>query len=104
MAIKPLYLLILLAVILLGVLLYIFVRPKSPAADVQPAIPAPLAQNLTYEILATYPHDAACYTQGLVIDEGVFYESCGLYGQSSLRRVNPSSGAIQAESTMEAAR
>ena len=69
LAIKPLYLLILLAVILLGVLLYIFVRPKSPAADVQPAIPAPLAQNLTYEILATYPHDAACYTQGLVIDE-----------------------------------
>ena len=102
LAIKPLYLLILLAVILLGVLLYIFVRPKSPAADVQPAIPAPLAQNLTYEILATYPHDAACYTQGLVIDEGVFYESCGLYGQSSLRRVDPSSGAIQAESTMEA--
>ena len=76
--------------------------PRQPQTEVIPAVPEPLAQQLGYEVLATYPHDPTCYTQGLVITEGIFYESCGLYGQSSLRKVDPVSGAVQAETKLDA--
>ena len=99
---KPGSLLIVFIAILIVGVIYYALRPKQPSAEVTPAIPDPLAQNLSYEILATLPHDPTCYTQGLVIDEGVFYESCGLYGQSSLRLVDPATGTVQAETELDA--
>jgi len=98
---KPALLLIILIAISLGGLTSCTLLTKQPQAEVIPAVPDPLAQNLGYEILATLPHDPACYTQGLVIDEGVFFESCGLYGQSSLRKVDPTSGVVQAETELD---
>ena len=88
--------------ILLGSLTSCSLLIMQPQAEVIPAVPEPLPQTLSYEILATYPHDPICYTQGLVIDEGNFYESCGLYGQSSLRKVDPISGVVQAETDLDA--
>lgn len=99
---KPGSLLIVFIAILIVGVIYYTLRPKQPSTGVTPAIPDPLAQNLSYEILATLPHDPTCYTQGLVIDEGVFYESCGLYGQSSLRLVDPATGTVQAETELDA--
>lgn len=99
---KPGSLLIVFIAILIVGVIYYALRPKQPSAEVTPAIPDPLAQNLSYEILATLPHDPTCYTQGLVIDEGIFYESCGLYGQSSLRLVDPATGTVQAETELDA--
>lgn len=99
---KPVSLLIVFIAILIVGVIYYALRPKQPSAEVTPAIPDPLAQNLSYEILATLPHDPTCYTQGLVIDEGIFYESCGLYGQSSLRLVDPATGTVQAETELDA--
>jgi glutamine cyclotransferase len=99
---KPATLLILIIAILIGGVIYYALRPKQPSAGVNLAIPDPLTQNLNYEILATLPHDSTCYTQGLVIDEGIFYESCGLYGQSSLRKVDPATGTVQAETDLDA--
>jgi glutamine cyclotransferase len=93
---------IILIAILIGGLASCILEPKEPQAEVIPAVPEPLAQTLSYEILNTFPHDPTCYTQGLVIDGGVFYESCGLYGQSSLRKVEPTSGVVQAESDLSA--
>ena len=78
---------IILIAILIGGLTSCILKPNEPQAEVIPAVPELLAPTLSYEILNTFPHDPTCYTQGLVIDEGVFYESCGLYGQSSLRKV-----------------
>ena len=99
---KPVsWLIVFIAILIVGVIYYAL-RPKQPSAEVTPAIPDPLAQNLSYEILATLPHDPTCYTQGLVIDEGIFYESCGLYGQSSLRLVDPATGTVQAETELDA--
>lgn len=49
---------------------------------------------LVPEVLATYDHDAAAYTQGLVWYEGIFYESTGLRGESSLRKVDPTTGEV----------
>jgi glutamine cyclotransferase len=51
-------------------------------------------QNYTYEIVKTYPHDSKAFTQGLVFHQGVFYESTGLNGSSSLRRVEIETGKV----------
>lgn len=48
----------------------------------------------TLEVIATTPHDRAAYTQGLVFHEGFFYESTGLYGSSSVRKIDPATGEI----------
>ena len=93
---------IILIAILIGGLTSCILEPNEPQAEVIPAVPELLAQTLSYEILNTFPHDPTCYTQGLVIDEGFFYESCGLYDQSSLRKVEPISGIVQAESKLDA--
>jgi glutamine cyclotransferase len=50
--------------------------------------------TLSYKIMRTYHHDPDAFTQGLVIDMGVLYESTGNYGKSTLRRVDLSSGDI----------
>ena len=39
-----------------------------------------------------YPHDDQAFTQGLLWDDGSLYESTGLRGQSTLRRVNIDTG------------
>jgi glutaminyl-peptide cyclotransferase len=46
----------------------------------------------TYSIVKTYPHDSAAFTEGLVFDNGVLYESTG--ESSSLRRVDLESGNV----------
>ena len=45
-------------------------------------------------IIRTIPHDPHAFTQGLLFHDGYLYESTGLYGQSSLRRVDPASGNV----------
>jgi glutamine cyclotransferase len=51
----------------------------------------------TYQIIRTHPHDPNAFTEGLVFDEGVLYESTGEYGFSSLRQVNLENGDVQHE-------
>jgi glutamine cyclotransferase len=50
--------------------------------------------NYTYNVVNVYPHDAAAFTQGLVFEDGVLYEGTGLYGQSTLRRVELETGNV----------
>ncbi|TRO46644.1 glutaminyl-peptide cyclotransferase [Candidatus Bathyarchaeota archaeon] len=52
------------------------------------------AVSYTYAIVNEYPHDPNAFTQGLIINEGVLYESTGLYGASTLRRVDLETGAV----------
>jgi glutaminyl-peptide cyclotransferase len=47
-----------------------------------------------YRIVHVYPHDATAFTQGLVVVNGMLYESTGLRGQSSLRMVDLASGRV----------
>jgi glutaminyl-peptide cyclotransferase len=54
----------------------------------------PAVPTLTFKVLHTYPHDRMAFTEGLVIDDGALYESTGLNGQSSLRRVDLESGKV----------
>jgi len=46
----------------------------------------------TYEIVNRFPHDPTAFTQGLFFHNGYLYESTGLRGQSSLRRVTLDTG------------
>jgi len=48
----------------------------------------------SYEVVHTYPHDPAAYTQGLIFANGFFYESTGLNGASSLRKVDVATGRV----------
>jgi len=48
----------------------------------------------TYNITSIYPHDRDAFTQGLVFEDGVLYEGTGLYGNSTLRRVELETGDI----------
>jgi len=51
--------------------------------------PAPVQ---SYKVVATFPHDTSSFTQGLVFADGELYESTGLNGESTLRRVEIATG------------
>lgn len=55
---------------------------------------APEPRRLTYETVAGTPHDPFASTQGLLLHDGVYYESTGGYGKSTLRRVEPATGKV----------
>ncbi len=58
-------------------------------------------EQLTYEIIATYPHDPNAFTQGLQIIDGQLYEGTGLRGQSTLRKVDLNTGAVEQSIPLE---
>ncbi|MGJ1266040.1 glutaminyl-peptide cyclotransferase [Sphingobacterium spiritivorum] len=47
-----------------------------------------------FEIINTFPHDTSAFTQGLEFADGIFYESTGRYGLSSLRKVEVNTGKV----------
>ncbi|MCR5880365.1 glutaminyl-peptide cyclotransferase [Phenylobacterium sp. J367] len=61
-------------------------------AACQPAGAALPVQGV--EVKATYPHDSRAFTQGLLYLNGDLYESTGLVGQSTIRRVRLQDGAV----------
>jgi len=64
--------------------------------------PTAFATLVTYtcDVVNTYPHDTNAFTEGLVYADNFLYESTGLYGYSSLRRVNPTTGKVLQETTL----
>jgi glutaminyl-peptide cyclotransferase len=71
---------------LLAFLLVASVQAAARSADAQTARP---------QVVATFPHDPEAYTQGLLLHQGRFYESTGLVGRSTLRRVVPTTGMVE---------
>jgi glutamine cyclotransferase len=69
---------------------------EPPAA----AVPEPQAPPVTrptiygYEVVRQYPHDPEAFTQGLLFRDGFLYESTGLTGRSSLRKVRLETGEV----------
>lgn len=51
-------------------------------------------RELRAQVVQAYPHDAGAFTQGLLLDGGVLYESTGLVGRSSVRRVDAATGRV----------
>jgi glutamine cyclotransferase len=50
----------------------------------------------TARVIATHPHDPGAFTQGLVVHRGELFEGTGLYGRSSVRRVDLETGRVEA--------
>lgn len=70
-------------------------NPGATQAESQTQMTAPArVQTYSYEVINTYPHDPGAFTQGLVFHQGLLYESTGLNGSSSLRRVELETGKV----------
>ena len=55
-----------------------------------------LPVNINYNIIASYPHDTASYTQGLIWQNNSLFEGTGLEGQSKLMKIDIKNGkAVQ---------
>lgn len=63
-----------------------FAQPGAAAAAPPPVYDV--------RVVETYPHDNRAFTQGLVYLDGVLYESTGLVGLSTIRRVRLSDGHV----------
>src|SRR5205807_568103 len=50
--------------------------------------------EFTYEVVHTYPHDRAAFTEGLFYWDGFLYESTGILAQSSIRKVRLETGEV----------
>ena len=48
----------------------------------------------SYKIVKAYPHDPTAFTEGLEFHEGVLWESTGLNGLSSIRKVDLATGRV----------
>jgi glutamine cyclotransferase len=59
-----------------------------------PIIRAGEIKKLDYQVLESYQHDPQAFTQGLEIHNNYLYEGTGLYGRSSLRKVEIESGQV----------
>lgn len=78
---------------------------SAPDEPDTPAVPALLPSvtssqtvaRWTVKIVEHVAHDPEAFTQGLEVVGGVMYESTGLWGRSSLRTVDPESGAVLAQ-------
>ncbi|MDE0351139.1 MAG: glutaminyl-peptide cyclotransferase [bacterium] len=72
----------------------------APPAPVESGVPAdPVSIELV--VVETLPHDPRAFTQGLVLGDGVFYESTGLYGESTVRIVDPATGRVIRSRSLE---
>lgn len=54
-----------------------------------------------YRVVSSYPHDRQAFTQGLVIDDGVLFESTGRRGSSWLRRVVLETGNVEQQADLD---
>ena len=65
-------------------------EPPPPAEPAAPAV-------FGYRVVQEFPHDPQAFTQGLFFHEGFLYESTGLRGESTLRRVDLETGEVLEE-------
>ena len=54
----------------------------------------PTLPVFTYSVVKSFPHDRDAFTQGLEFVDGTLYESTGLNGKSTIRKVKLETGAV----------
>ncbi len=74
--------------------------PTTPNGAGQAISPSSGAPIYTFKVANAWPHDRKAFTQGLVWLDGALLESTGLYGQSSLRRVELPTGRVLQQVTV----
>jgi glutamine cyclotransferase len=89
------FILLLIAALLALAAIILVVVLSRPVRTIS-SIPEDLGSQMTYEVIQSYSHDPDAFTQGLIYLDGFLYESTGLYGNSSLRKVDLETGqAVQ---------
>lgn len=68
--------------------------PALAAAQASNAAKGPPIPVYTYKVVHTYPHDPNAFTEGLFYLNGYLYESTGLEGHSSIRKVRLETGEV----------
>lgn len=69
-----------------------------PSSPEPPPAPEPVPPEVFgYRVVQEFPHDPQAFTQGLFFHDGFLYESTGLRGESTLRRVELASGEVLEE-------
>ena len=94
-----------------GPIIAVRFRRKASAAKVVAGVLASVllwgceqaTPSLGYQILQTYDHDPEAYTQGLLFHDGYLFESTGLYGTSTLRKVDVETGRVIASVAVDSA-
>lgn len=67
----------------------------SPAPQQGLGVPVPVRRPVySYQVINAWPHDPQAFTQGLVYHEGFLFESTGLFGSSSIRKVALETGQV----------
>ncbi len=83
---------------LIALFLIISIGGTYLAIAMRPPLELP---TYTYRKLNEYPHDKTAFTQGLVEDSGFLWESTGLYGESTIRKVDLESGEVLAQKSLD---
>ncbi len=91
--------------VVLGAMVYIEIGDDDPPVDsirdVSLEGPPPAPEELRVRVIRRLPHDPDAFTQGLLWHAGALYESTGLRGRSSLRRVTLETGAVLERRSVE---
>ena len=80
-----------------GSVLYTVAAADSSTQDYTVTVSVLSGQIPVYTptIYNSYPHDSSAYTEGLLYSDGYLYESTGTYGQSTLRKVDLTTGTVK---------
>ncbi|MEP6506245.1 MAG: glutaminyl-peptide cyclotransferase [Betaproteobacteria bacterium] len=74
----------------------------SAGASATPAAKAKKIPTWSYQVVHAYPHDVNAFTEGLFYLNGFLYESTGLDGHSSVRKVKLETGQVVQRATLPA--
>lgn len=74
---------------------FALIAHASPASAPAKAVPV-----YGYQVVHAYPHDINAFTEGLFFLNGYLYESTGLEGQSSVRKVKLETGQVVQRATL----
>ncbi len=74
---------------------------SADAPPTQASSPAAHVRTIRPRVVATFPHDATAFTQGLLVHGTELIESTGLYGASSVRAVDIATGRVRTRAILE---
>jgi len=69
----------------------------TACSSAEPSEQPAMVPYLRAEVVETLPHDVSAFTQGLELADGTLYEGTGRQGESSMRAVDPKTGAVLRE-------
>lgn len=80
----------------------VYAQGKEDIAYSEVTVIPPAAKQYSFEVINTFPHDKGAFTQGLYWDQGSLYETTGQKGESTLRKVDLTSGKVLQKADMNA--